>query len=141
MEKTSHRLVPELSVSNFAQSLDFYTRVLGFSIAYQRDEDGFAFLTLVEACLMIDTIGQGRTWNTGTFEFPLGRGINLQIEVESLDPLLARLHQAHIPLFLKVEERWYRKNMSEVGQRQFLVQDPDGYLLRFMEHLGERPLA
>jgi hypothetical protein len=24
------------------------------------------------------------------------------------------------------------------GQRQFLVQDPDGYLLRFAEPLGER---
>ncbi len=27
----------------------------------------------------------------------------------------------------------------EVGNRQFVVQDPDGYLLRFFSDLGERP--
>ena len=35
-------------------------------------------------------------------------------------------------------ERWYRKNGAEVGNRQFVVADPDGYLLRFFEDLGSR---
>ncbi|HAT7741725.1 TPA: VOC family protein, partial [Vibrio vulnificus] len=25
------------------------------------------------------------------------------------------------------------------GQKEFLVQDPDGYLLRFSQYLGEKP--
>ncbi|WP_244876994.1 VOC family protein [Acidocella facilis] len=37
------------------------------------------------------------------------------------------------------EEAWYRAGEVEVGQRQFLVMDPDGYLLRLAEDIGERP--
>jgi hypothetical protein len=89
---------------------------------------------------MIDQIGLGRTWKTGEFEYPLGRGINFEIEVESIDPILKKLDENVGMLFMDVEEKWYRKNNVEVGNRQFLVQDPDGYLLRFTQDLGERPI-
>jgi catechol 2,3-dioxygenase-like lactoylglutathione lyase family enzyme len=131
-----NNLVPELSVSSFEESLGFYVHILGFSIAYQREEEGFAFLTLGEAQIMIDEIGKGRTWETGEFEYPFGRGINFQIEVESIQPILDSLRERKIDLFLETEEKWYRKNDYEVGNRQFLVKDPDGYLLRFTENLG-----
>ena len=36
------------------------------------------------------------------------------------------------------EERWYRQGEAERGDRQFVVEDPDGYLLRFFSDLGER---
>ena len=132
-------LVPELSVSNFSKSLDFYTRILGFCVAYDRPEEGFAFLVLGEAQLMLDQIGDGRTWQTAALDFPLGRGINFEIEVDSLQPLLTRLQENNIPLFLPPEDKWYRVDDSESGNRQFLVQDPDGYLLRFTEDIGQRP--
>ncbi|MBZ0300245.1 MAG: VOC family protein [Anaerolineae bacterium] len=132
-------LVPELSVSNFSKSLDFYTRILGFSVAYDRPEEGFAFLVLGEAQLMLDQIGDGRTWQTAALDFPLGRGINFEIEVDSIQPLLTRLQENNIPLFLPPEEKWYRVDDYESGNRQFLVQDPDGYLLRFTEDIGQRP--
>jgi hypothetical protein len=35
----------------------------------------------------------------------------------------------------------YPAGEAEVGYQQFLVQDPDGYLLRFGESLGLRPLS
>lgn len=140
MDIKPNKLIPELNISNFEKSLDFYTRVLGFSVAYQRAEEGFAFLTLGQAQIMIDAIGKGRTWKTGDFEHPLGRGINFQIEVASINPLLTNLKNNNVTLFLAVEEKWYRKNDTEVGNKQFLVQDPDGYLLRFTEDLGERPI-
>ncbi len=134
-------LVPELSVSNIAHSVDFYTRILGFTIAYQRIEDGFAYVVRDGVHLMFDAIEVGRTWKTAEFAYPLGRGVNFQIKVASLAPLLRRLHEHHIPLFLALEERWYRKDAREVGQKQFIVQDPDGYLLRFYESLGERSIS
>lgn len=87
---------------------------------------------------MIDEIGKGRTWKTGEFDHPLGRGINFQIKVERLELLLTKLKQNSIELFLEVEEKWYRKDNQEVGNKQFLVKDPDGYLLRFSENLGSR---
>jgi lactoylglutathione lyase len=39
-----------------------------------------------------------------------------------------------------IETKWYRHDDIEHGQTQFLVQDPDGYLLRFMQDLGQRPV-
>ena len=141
MNIESNQLVPELSVTNCQRSIDFYTKICGFSIAYQRVDEGFAFLVLNEVQIMIDEIGKGRTWKTSEFEYPLGRGINLQIEVDSIDPILNNLKLANINLFMEVEEKWYRKNEIEVGNRQFLVQNPDGYLLRFTEDLGERQLT
>ena len=105
-----NQLVPELSVSSFPASLDFYTNILGFSIAYQREEEGFAFLVLENVQIMIDELGKGRDWKTAEFKYPLGRGINLQIEVKAIDSILTRLKKSGVGLFLEVEEKWYRKD-------------------------------
>lgn len=138
MSLTPERLTPELSVRDFATSLEFYTQVSGFTVRYERPEEGFAFLELGDATLMIDELGLVRDWQTAALESPLGRGVNFQIMIGDLQPLLERLHRAGTPLFADVEEKWYRKDQLEVGNRQFLVQDSDGYLLRFAQDLGQR---
>ncbi len=71
-------LVPELMVTDLPDSLNFWVSCLGFTIAYQRPEHGFAYLDLNGAADV------------------------------------------------------------EVGQREFIVQDPDGYLVRLVQRLGER---
>ena len=53
-------LVPEFAVSNWEKSRDFYVDILGFSLLYERPEEGFCYLALGEAHLMIDQIGVGR---------------------------------------------------------------------------------
>jgi catechol 2,3-dioxygenase-like lactoylglutathione lyase family enzyme len=136
----SNSLVPELSITDFKKSLEFYTDILGFSVEYQREEEGFAYLSLGESQIMIDQIGKTRTWMTGEFEYPLGRGINFQIEVVGVEILIERLRSSGVDLFMGLEEKWYRKDDVMVGNKQFLVQDPDGYLLRFFEDLGTREL-
>ena len=134
-------LVPELSVSDTRASLAFYVGVLGFEIVYERPEEGFAFLRLGRAQLMIDRISLGRTFavDGAPLEHPLGRGMNLQIMVAANAPLLASLESARIALYLPPEERWYRAGGLLLEQRQFAVADPDGYLLRFAERIGSRP--
>ncbi|MFY3164672.1 hypothetical protein ACOTEZ_05785 [Achromobacter xylosoxidans] len=72
---------------------------------------------------------------------PRGRGVNFEIKVSAIEPLLECLARARWPLYREPEERWYRSDAVEVGVRQFLVQDPDGYLLRFSARIGERPAA
>lgn len=135
-------LVPELAVRDWHVSLDFYCRLLGFSMVYDRPpEEGFAFLVIGEAQLMIDQVGVGRDFDNAPREHSYGRGLNLQIKVPALNPILDRLHDAGVALFLEPEERWYRSGQRELGQRQFVVADPDGYLLRLCEGLGDRPLA
>ncbi len=76
---------------------------------------------------------------TAPLEAPLGRGINFQIAVSSLRPILDRLAEAGLRLFMAPEEAWYRAGEIEVGQLQFLVTDPDGYPLRLAKDIGERP--
>jgi hypothetical protein len=41
-------------------------------------------------------------------------------------------------IIVPIEDKWYRKGNSEVGNRQFVVADPDGYILRPCTELGER---
>ncbi len=132
-------LIPELTITNFEKTKFFYTQLLGFSVVYERMEENFAFLKLGNAQLMIDQIDKGRTWRTGKFFYPLGRGVNFQIEVDKIDPIMEKLHTHHIDLFLLPEEQWYQTNNQQVGNKQFGVQDPDGYLLRFFESLGTKP--
>ena len=136
------RLIPELVCSDVGRSLRFYVDVLGFTAVYARPEEGFAMLDREGARLMLDRRSDGpRTWLTGPLDPPFGRGINLQIEVADVDALHARVVAAGIAPFLAMEERWYRVDTTEQGNRQFLVQDPDGYLLRFFQDLGTRPLS
>ena len=133
-------LVPELTVLDIEKSLAFYTDLLGFEVLFSRPEARFAYLGLGDAQLMLDQYGEGQGWGeTGRLEPPLGRGINFQIEVETLEPILTRLAGAAQPLFVTPEENWYQQDGELHGNREFLVQDPDGYLLRFSEYLGTKP--
>jgi catechol 2,3-dioxygenase-like lactoylglutathione lyase family enzyme len=136
-------LVPELSVSDWQKSRDFYRELLGFDVSYERPEEGFAYLRLGSAAVMIDQIGVGRDFaaTDAAPDYPFGRGLNLQIRVPSVPAILDRLRLAGIALIVEPEDKWYRRNDDEVGNRQFVVADPDGYLLRLYEDLGERPLT
>ncbi|MBT3297866.1 VOC family protein [archaeon] len=133
-----NKLIPELSVTNFEKSIQFYTVIIGFKIEYKREESKFAMISFQDVQLMIEEINDN--WVTGKLEHPFGRGINLQIEVDKIKPILTNLKNNHYPLFIKLEENWYRKGNELLGNKEFLVQDPDGYLLRFSENLGSKPL-
>ena len=128
-------LVPELSVSDLGRSLAFYCEIVGFSRLYGRPDEGFACIALGNAVLMLDQVGLGRDWVTGALEQPFGRGINLQIEMDSLTPLLDRLADNAAPLFQLPEIKSYQAGDQSITQRQFCVQDPDGYLLRFCQRV------
>ncbi len=136
----SNALVPEFAVSDWRASLRFYCELLGFHCRYQRPEEGFAFLEREGAELMIDQIGLGRTFGEQFLPAtpPFGLGLNVQIRVSSVDPIIAALDAANIPLFLPLEEKWYRIGDMEAGNRQFVAADLDGYLLRFYEELAPR---
>lgn len=137
-------LTPELCCTNIKNSLAFYTEILGFSIQYQREEDGFAMLERQGSRIMLDEIrdvsvtGTDRTWLSGTLEKPFGRGINLEMRTSDVDELYARVQHADASIFMPIEDKWYRANDVEIGNRQFIVLDPDGYMLRFAQDLGVR---
>lgn len=131
-------LVPELVVSDFERSLAFYTGTLGFRVLYGRPEERFAYLQREAAQIMIEQ-PTDRAWITGPLETPFGRGINLQIACTDAKALRDRCRAAGIALYMDLEDAWYRRDATLLGCRQFLVQDPDGYLLRFSQDIGARP--
>jgi len=140
-EFSAARVVPELLVSDIHKSLHFWCGLCGFSIAYDRPEDQFAYLDKNGSQVMLEEYGHGRNWITGPLEAPLGRGINLQIEVPAITPIVDALRGAGWPLYMEPEEKWYRAGTAEVGVHQFLVQDPDGYLIRYSSGLGRRDVS
>ena len=133
-----NKLIPELSVSSFEKSLSFYTKIIGFKIEYKRDESKFAMLSFQGSQIMIEEVNNH--WSTGKLETPFGRGINFQIEVDKIQPILDKLKKHNYPIFVEPKENWYRQDNKLLGNKEFLVQDPDGYLLRFSEDIGTKPL-
>jgi catechol 2,3-dioxygenase-like lactoylglutathione lyase family enzyme len=134
-------LVPELHCSDLDKSLAFYVDLLGFRILYDRPEDRFAFLERSGAELMLEEYAPGgRMLAKAPFEQPYGRGINFQIRVEDVDALYDTVIRDGPPVFLPLEERWYRRDDTELGCRQFIVEDPDGYLIRLQQDLATRPV-
>lgn len=122
------------------RSVLFYVDVLGFEVAYQRTEDKFAYLTLGKAHLMLEQADTGRKFITGPLEHPYGRGMHLQIRVDNVISLYAGVTTDGAPITLELEEKWYRIGDELAGNRQFVVEDPDGYLLRFFQDLGRKPV-
>lgn len=125
-----NKLIPELSVTNLERSRDFYV-MLGFEIKFQRVQDRFMFLEKNGCQLMIQEINDN--WNTGTLEFPFGRGINISMEVKDVEELYNFLMKRKYPVFSELMCNEYEVNGKVYSDKEFLIQDPDGYLLRFTE--------
>ena len=98
---------------------------------YERKEDKFIFLELNENQIMIQE--DNDVWETGPLEYPFGRGINISMEVKDVEEIKQKLLKINYPLFQDIKESIYRVNEKEYIDKEFLVQDPDGYLLRFTQ--------
>lgn len=137
-----NRLIPEFDVADLERSLAFYRHVVGAEVLYGRPEERFAFLNLEGAQFMLEeAAGPGRRFRTAPLEYPYGRGVNFQIQVEEVDALYERCRHSDCSIVIPLEEQWYRKDDVELGNRQFVVADPDGFLLRFFKDLGARNLG
>ena len=130
-------LIPELRVFDLEKSKDFYTKVLGFNIEYSRFD--FAMVTLGECQIMLQQLtlpSVPGSWNvTDDMKYPLGRGINLQIIVSDIYVMYNKLKDNNYPIFIEPIESTYQENDQLIRVLEFLVKDPDGYLLRFQQDI------
>ena len=124
-------LIPELSVSSIETSKDFYVNKLGFKIEYERKEDKFIFISFEGNQIMLEEINNN--WSVGKLEYPLGRGVNFEITVSNIDELYNKVKASNITFFKDLMISNYRKDNKTIVQKEFLIQDPDGYLLRFCD--------
>ncbi len=147
-------LVPELDVRDLEASLRFYVDLLGFRVVFRRHDERFAYLAHDGAELMLQgASGPGRRFRTAPLEAPFGRGANFQLAVTDVEAVCERFRAAGRELVLPVEDRWYSVDVeapggrwaeagpTEAGNRQFVAADPDGYLWRPYQDLGDRRLA
>ena len=77
-------------------------------------------------------------YTTGKFEYPLGRGINFQIDTDNVQKLANSLKHNNYSIRRGIHDSWYQEGNLLHGCRQILVQDPDGYLLRFSQAIGTK---
>lgn len=124
-------LIPELSVTDILKTKHFYVNVLGFEICYERKEDNFIFVRYEGNQIMLEQLNDN--WCTGPMNYPFGRGINLEMTVSDVDALYKKVIKNKLDMFIEMETKVYKCDREEILQKQFLVQDPDGYLLRFVE--------
>jgi len=137
-----NKLIPELSVKDFEKSLNFYINIIGFKIEYERKESKFALISFQGSQLMLDAGNnkEDSPWFTGKLEYPRGRGIHFQLEIDKIQPILNNLKKNNYSIKIEPKEYWFRKDNYLIGMKGFLVMDPDGYLLMFNENIGTKPL-
>lgn len=121
-------LIPELSVSNIEIRKKFY-KDLGFKIVYERLESKFCFMQFENNQIMLEE--KNDNWNVAKMEYPYGNGMNISMTVENVDYLYKTLKDKQVKIFLDLEINEYRVNNKIFQDKEFLLQDPDGYLLRF----------
>ncbi len=132
-------LIPELRVFDLDKSKKFYTDVLGFNIAYSRED--FAMLILDDCQIMLQQLtlpSKKGSWNvTDDMKYPLGRGINFQIILKDISKVYYSLKNHNENIFIDLIVSDYKENDINNHVLEFLVQDVDGYLLRFQQDVED----
>ncbi|MBR4825624.1 MAG: VOC family protein [Spirochaetaceae bacterium] len=124
-------LIPELSVEDIERTKKFYLDVLHFKIEYERPENKFVFLSLEGNQMMFEQLNGH--WTVGELQHPYGRGINFEMTVSDVEGIYKSVLEHGITPFREMKISRYRQNDEDIVQKEFLVQDPDGYLLRFTD--------
>ena len=124
-----NKMIPELSVFDIEQTKRFYND-LGFKIEYERPEEKFVFMSFQDSQFMFEQI-HDNGWNKGELIYPLGRGINFSIAVDDIEGLYKLVKTLNLEIYRELNRSIYQVNGIEETQTEFLIQDPNGYLLRF----------
>jgi len=119
--------------------------VLGFKVAVERPEREFAYLTRDgRVDLMLQWAdGPRERLRTASLERPYGRGVSLMIPCDDVGALFSAVVALGGEVMTPIEERhhdfdvvqptarWPQVGSRRIVNRQFVVADPAGYLLRF----------
>ena len=125
------------NVKDVDRSLSFY-RSLGFTSRWQwRMDDGklaYAGVGLGGAVIALGRITSGggggeysgyRKWVSS----PLGAGVIINIELRGVERLYAKAKKAHVKIESRLREWPYGT--------AFTINDPDGYVVKFLRSKGE----
>jgi uncharacterized glyoxalase superfamily protein PhnB len=121
-------IVPVLKVANLSRAVEFYTRILGFTVVWEAGDDGGAENAMLQAgCsnLLLSTGSHlgGEPRFTGTLYF----------NMQGVQAFFEQVQD-------KAEIVWPLEAM-DYGQIEFGIHDPDGYTLAFAEEVPADPTA
>jgi catechol 2,3-dioxygenase-like lactoylglutathione lyase family enzyme len=128
-----------MMVSHYPTTLDWWTGLVGMTPVFTRPEQKLAFLQHADGAQVMIYERDG-DWEVGPMEPPFGRGAVIQVFVADVTAVHARFAAAGHPFYVALREKWRDWGDRLGGQREFLVQDPDGYLVMVAQSIGERPL-
>lgn len=132
-------LIPELRVSDIKKSKNFYSEILGFKVEYERKD--FAMMVQGDCQIMLQQLilpSKEGSWNVSDdMKHPFGRGINLQIIYPDISQIYCSLKRHKKDIFIDLLISDYLENGYINHVLEFLVQDPDGYLLRFQQDVKD----
>lgn len=135
---TFKKLTPNLIVADVERSLAFYSNVLGFTRGMTVPEQApFVFGSVVSGGVEIFFNEK----QTATKEFPIpaaqpiGTSGTMYLEVEpgTIERLHERLRPA-VPIVMPFVTQWY-------GVKEFVIADPDGYLITLAERVAADPTS
>ena len=116
-------IAPELFVHDIDASLPVYAAQWGLRAV--RREAGFALVSVGEAQRVVatpeETVQAMANWLAAG---PRGVGVHIRIIVDAVDALYQRASASSATVVRGLDDRAY-------GLRDFIIADPDGFLLRF----------
>ncbi len=116
-------VAPEFFVRDLSASLGFYIQALGFRAV--RTEASFAVVALGDAYVLL-AVADKTTPSTREWPAIAARriGCNIRIMVDDIEAIHRRVSKHGVAVVHEIGDR-------EFGLRDFIVADPDGFLLRF----------
>ena len=121
------KVAPEFFVRDVDQSVAFYSERLGFTTL--RKEPDFAVVALGEAHVLL--AAEAHTSREWLAAGPRGIGSNVRIMVDDVDAVYQRAKAGGVPIVQEIADRSY-------GLRDFILADPDGFMLRFASALAAK---
>jgi catechol 2,3-dioxygenase-like lactoylglutathione lyase family enzyme len=119
-------VAPELFVPDVDRAIRFYTESLGFELLRREETDGeatFAVVALGPAIIMLADQRHYAAMGAALVE-PRGRGIDVRFLVPDVDEVYRTCTTSAVRIGLDIGDRYY-------GLRDFIIEDPNGYRLRF----------
>ena len=130
--------IAEMMVFDNATSLAFWTGLLCFQIGFHRTAQKLACLSPPDGAQLMVYQRDG-VWETGLMEPPFGRGAVIQICVADVTTMWEMVQMTNHPAYVPLREKWRDWGDCLGGQRGFLQQHPDGYLIMLAQRIGTRP--
>lgn len=122
------KLTPNLIVSDVLRSVEFYSDVLGFTVAVTVPEAEpfvFAIVQSGPVEVFLNAPEPAIAEYPAFKDRPIGGTFTLFVEVVNIALAHATL-QDKVKIVMPLEHKWY-------GSTEFAFEDPDGYLITFAE--------